>query len=179
MKHPRIRIILVAMLGAVAASLMERTAIAQHPDSRGIPDNPCDVLTRAEIAAATKLVVAKGQRVPVIGKIVEAQDNSIEGGSGSICSFDTQSRIGAITIAIAPGTNGKAEYFENRRKYVGTVPGSARRTSELGPDTFLAGGSSLHMLVSGKYVIVSVQHSRPEARDVVLNVGRKILQSFR
>jgi hypothetical protein len=145
-----------------------------------LPDNPCEVLTKAEVASATGLDVREPRRVPNITKVVQAQRSHIAPEPGRICVFDTMSRFGAINIAVLPKAERRGKYWEARTRYFQTFPGSARVVSELGEDAWLAGGADLHVLLGGdEYVIISAQYYQPEARTLLVELARTIVNRFR
>jgi hypothetical protein len=114
-----------------------------------LPDNPCEVLTRPEMSTITGLDVTAVRREPSIAKIVQAQRDNRKAGPGAICSYETRSEFGAITISVptrAERTN--VSYWADRSRYFETFRGAAQFIPGLGMDAWLAGGADLHVLVS-------------------------------
>ena len=124
-----------------------------------LPDNPCELFTQAQMAAITDLDVTAVRREPSISKIVEAQRKNHAPGPGTICSYETHSPFGAISIFVPPRTaRTTAVYWAARSKYFETYPRSARPIPDVAMDAWLAGGAALHVLVRDhEYFSLSAQ----------------------
>jgi hypothetical protein len=142
------------------------------------PENPCDVLTAAELAEITGLEVTTMRRVPGIAKVVRAQREDREPEPGMICSFETTSPFGAISIAVPPRSDRRSElYWEARSTYFGTFPGSAQHIEALGMDAWLAGGAGLRVLVGeNEYLMLSTQIYQRQSRELLVDIARAILR---
>ena len=127
--------------------------------SRSLPDNPCDVPTAAEIADAAGLVVTSVRRVPSIKEVVTAERQGRKPEPGTICSVETNSHFGVLSIVVPRHSERRSElYWEARSKYFETYPGSAEHIPGLGIDAWLAGGVGLSILVrENEYLMLSTQ----------------------
>jgi hypothetical protein len=159
-------------IGVVEAS-MEATVAAGS-----LPDDPCDLLTAGEMAEITGLQVISARRVPSITQIVAAQQEAREAEPGVICSFDTNSRFGAIAIAVPPQAERlSAVYWQARSDYFATFPGSAQSVDGLGKDAWIGGGASLRVLVGADdFFMVSTQMYQRDSRALLTEVARAILR---
>jgi hypothetical protein len=146
--------------------------------SRSLPDNPCDLLTAAGLADVTGLEVTSIHRVASIHKVVSAQLQGREPEPGMICSFETNSHFGAISIAVPPRSERRSElYWEARSKYFETFPGSAQHIEGLGIDAWLAGGAGLRVLVrENEYLMLSTQRYQRQSRELLVDIARAILR---
>lgn len=144
--------------------------------SRSLPDNPCDVLTAAELADVTGLEVTSGRRVPSIQEVVSAERQGRKPEPGTICSFETNSHFGALSIVVPRRSERRsALYWEARSKYFETYPGAAQHIQGLGIDAWLAGGVGLNLLVrEDEYLMLSTQVYQRQSRDVLVEVARAI-----
>jgi len=124
-----------------------------------LPENPCEVLTREQMATITDLDVIAVRRAASIGKVVQAQRENRAPGAGTICIYETQSAFGAISLFVPRRTTRTADaYWAARSQYFETYPGAARSIPGVGMDAWLAGGADLHVLVRGNdYFVVSAQ----------------------
>lgn len=143
-----------------------------------LPDNPCEVLNQAQVSAVTDLEVLSAERVPGIAKIVQAQGENREPGLGNICSYETGSDFGAITIVVpARAERRTAVYWEQRAKYFETYPGAGQSVGGLGMDAWSAGGTTLHVLVrEDEYFSLSTQMYQPGSRELLVKIARVVLE---
>jgi hypothetical protein len=146
--------------------------------SRSLPDDPCDVLTAAELSDVAGLAVTSVRRVPSIQEVVSAERQGRTPEPGTICSFETNSRFGALSIVVPRRSERRSElYWEARSKYFETYPGSALHIPGLGIDAWLAGGASLSVLVrEHEYLMLSTQRYHRQSRDVLVEVARAVAQ---
>jgi len=160
--------VLVIVLAAFAAS------------QRSLPDNPCEILEATDIAIAGQLVVQPGRRVPSILEEVEAQRQRRPPAPGQICVFETGAEFGSITLSVVPGAERKAaSYREARERYFRTYPGSARPISGTGEDAWLAGGTSLSVLIrNDQYFTLSTQQYQPESGELLAKIARLIVAKY-
>lgn len=145
-----------------------------------LPENPCEVVSAEQVSTATGLEVASVERVPSIAKIVEAQRTNQEPAPGRLCTYETHSAFGMIMIAVPSRADRRAaEYWKARAKYFETYPGSGQFIRDLGSDAWLAGGSTLHVLISGdEYFSVSTQMYQPGSRDLLVKIARVVLSKI-
>jgi hypothetical protein len=142
-----------------------------------LPDNPCEVLTRAEMSTITGLDVTAVRREPSISKMVRAQRENRKAGPGAICSYETRSGFGAITISVPPrAERTNASYWAFRAKYFEIYRGSAQVISGLGRDAWLAGGADLHVLVQqDEYFVLSTQLHQRQSRELLVKIAKAIV----
>lgn len=143
-----------------------------------LPENPCELLTRSEVAVATGLRVRQARRVPDIEEIIRAEKEGRAARTNTICSYDTPGDIVAITIIVPPVSDrNSAAYLSQREAYFRQYPGSARHVSGVGEDAWLAGGATLHVL-AGKsaYFIVATRMAQPKSPEVVAAVARAVIE---
>jgi hypothetical protein len=140
-----------------------------------LPDNPCDVLTPAQMSNASGLDVTSSARVETIAEIVQTRRVERASGAGTICRYDTSSPFGSIAIEVP--TDRRAETFaSSRAEAFAKYPGSTTAVPGVGADAWLAGGTSLHVLVrDADYFTVTTQQYRPESRDVVVRIAQRIV----
>ncbi len=74
------------MLASCAETQQKLDASGRLPD---LPNSPCGFLSAADVATATHLDVVDARRVRPIGE---------DTGDGSMCSYETQSELGALQI---------------------------------------------------------------------------------
>jgi len=142
----------------------------------GLPENPCAIVTAQEVAAATHLVITEARRVPGINKIVLAQKKGKDPGPGSICSYQTPSDVGSISIYVyPPAPNADSVYEADRDRYFRTYPGSGRRISGVGKDAWLAGGSSLYVLTQGNLRFTLSAQYDTRAHDLLIPLAVKVV----
>jgi hypothetical protein len=155
------------------AVLVGEPAAAQR-----LPDNPCDVVTAAELSSITNLEVIESRRVPSIAKIVAAQREGRESAPGTICSFETDSPLGAILISVPPPSERRGKvYWDKRSRYFKSFRGSAQEIPGLGLDAWSSGGTSLSVLVSDdEYLMLSTQMYQPRSVQLLVDIARAILQ---
>jgi hypothetical protein len=141
-----------------------------------LPDNPCELLTQAQVSAITGLEVTSVQRVRGIVAEHEIRDSDL----GRICSYQTRSEFGAITIIVeARAERRTAVYWEKRAKYFETFPGAAKGVADLGMDAWVAGGNTLHVLVrEDEYFALCTQMWQPRSRDLLINIARVALDKL-
>jgi len=142
-----------------------------------LPDNPCELLTQAQMSAITGLEVTSVQRERGIVDEHEARDPD----PGRICTYQTQSEFGAITIVVpARAEQRSAVYWEKQAKYFKTFPGSAKGVTDLGMDAWVAGGgNSLLVLVrEDKYFALGTQMWQPGSRDLLVKIARVALDQL-
>jgi hypothetical protein len=159
---------------AIALVVAGARIAPSHMQSR-LPDNPCDVLTPAQMSNASGLDITSSARVETIGEIVQTRRVERAPGAGTICRYDTSSSFGSIAIEVP--TDRRAETFASSRvEAFAKYPGSTTAVPGVGADAWLAGGTSLHVLVrDADYFTVTTQQYRPESRDVVVRIAQRIV----
>jgi hypothetical protein len=172
-------LVVCALLSCSVAT--ERDTNSSRPARlASLPDNPCEVLSPAQVSAITGLEVTSAARVPSIDKIVSAQRENREPDPGTICSYVTRSGFGAITIAVpAQADRRAAKYWEVRAKYFKTFPGAAQDVADLGTDAWLSGGATLHVLARGdEHFTLSTQLHQPRSRELLVSIAREVLSQL-
>lgn len=145
---------------------------------RGLPEDPCEVMTPVQMSAVSGIEVGSASRVPTIVKIVAAQRGERVPGPGTICSYDTRSPFGSIAIEIPVGRRADT-YASARASAFDAYPGATAAVADLGADAWLAGGASLHVLVrDAEYFTITTQNVRPESRDVLVRIARRIVDGL-
>ena len=138
-----------------------------------LPEDPCAILTVAEVSAASGVEVTSANRVPSLDKIVKAQNENRQPDPGTICSYETRSDFKAIMIYVPPRPEQDAsEYWKSRAKYFESYPGSAQPVPGLGVDAWISGGASLHVLARGnEWFTVTTQMYQPRSREILVNIA--------
>jgi hypothetical protein len=169
-------IAILLLLGAVSEGV-EPIGFAQEPFLASLPDDPCDVLSPAEVSASSGLEVISAKRVPSIAKVMDAQRDNRAPDPGRICYYETRSDFGASTIVVLPrAERSAARYWQNRSRTFETFGGSARPVAGLGSDAWLAGGADLHVLIrENEYFAVSTQFYQRSSGDLLINIARAVL----
>lgn len=139
-----------------------------------LPDNPCELISPAQLSAISGLKVTSVKRVPGIAKINSPPSENRELG------YVTRSEFGDIMIAVTPRTErSAAKYWESRAKYFETFPGSARDVADLGMDAWLSGGTSLSVLVRGDdYFGLSTQRYQPRSHELLVSIAHVVLRQL-
>jgi hypothetical protein len=122
-----------------------------------LPDNPCDLLTREQVAVASGLEVVDARRAPDIRSVVEAQDAGRDPAPGIICSYDTRSEFGTLMVVVPPPAERTAASYRQAREKAFMPPSLAQVISGLGEDAW-SSGSGVHVLTGqGEYFVVGCQ----------------------
>ena len=163
-----------SVLGAVAA--LSVVAVAQPP----LPDNPCDVLTARQMAAASGLEITGVRRKPSVTKLVEAQREGRDPEPGTLCIYDTASTFGELMIAVPRrAERTSAHYYQNRDRYIATYGRSGQPVAGVGQDAWLAGRTRLTVLLrQDESFVVQTQMYSPRSPDVVVAVAREIVRRW-
>ena len=161
-------LVLGALLIDVATSTAQR---------RGVPENPCALLSAQDMASVTGLPVTEARRLTSIKQDVRAQQEARALDPGVICSYKTSPDFESINIVFgreAPDMVGA--YEEARDRYFRTFPGAAELIPGVGQDAWLAGGASLTVLtVDRRYFSVSTQMYDRRSRTILIRVARAVL----
>ena len=186
--------------GTRSLAVLWAIAVAAHPPtthqvvsamapqaSRAVPDNPCDVLTVAQVGAASGVTVLTARRVPSITEEVRANQTGAAPPAGSVCTYETTSDFGAISVAVVRGSEATpAKYREARDWYFQSFPGSAWNEPGLGLDAWGKAFTYLHVLVRDDLqVVVTIQtfpagtRGSPELLVAVARAAVRSLESGR
>ena len=169
-----------ALLVGAAASAQDAKTGPYEPRFSALPDNPCELLSVSQLAEVTGLPVLAARQVPSIAKLVEAQRENRDPDPGTICSYETGTPVGAISIHVPKRQDRTTvQYWDDRAYYFETFPGSAEPLAGVGADAWISGGASIHALVSeNEHFTVSVQHYHPDADELLIRVAQRILDRF-
>jgi len=141
-----------------------------------LPENPCDLLSARQVAAATGLEIVAVKRVLSQRQSIEAGKPGYQPPAGSICSYETRSQLGSISI-IPPLRRGPLGTRSAAPNCGPPVAPSARSVSS--PDgRFWGSGGTIAVCVGPDLIVwISVQmaHER-RASDAAVGVARAILQ---
>jgi len=178
MKHLRVCILLVTFaLISFPIATGQDNSTPKQARLASLPDNPCEVLSVEQVAAAIGLEVTSAKRSPSIKESVRTERENQEPEPGSICSYETLSDFGAIVIYVPIRADRRAaEYWKTRAKYFEAFPGSAQFVPDLGTDAWLAAGKTLHVLIrEDEYFSVSTQMYQPGSRELLVKIARVML----
>jgi hypothetical protein len=139
-----------------------------------LPENPCDLLTPAEVSAATGVPVTAARRRPSIMQEVDAQRDRREPEPGVICTYDTDSEFGEIILSIADKQDRtRDEYWLRRAAYFDTSRALAEYVPGLGEDAWLNGRVGVCVMIrDSEYFAVSIQMPSPRYREVLIGIAR-------
>jgi hypothetical protein len=145
-----------------------------------LPDNPCDLLTPAEVSAATGLNVTAARRRPSITQEVTAQREARDPEPGVICTYDTESEFGEIILSIARQQERTADaYWLRRAEYFDAFRPAAVYIRGVGKDAWLSGGTSLAVLIrDNEYFGIMTQMYTPRSRDVVVRLAHAAIEKL-
>lgn len=142
-----------------------------------LPENPCELLTIQQVSAATGVSVVAAQRAPSVAATVEAQRRGVDPPPGNVCSYETRSEFGTIDVGVMTAESNAVAYWEVRERHFRTFPGSAQAVPGLGIDAWMAGGTSVRVLVRNDLQLyIATRLYQPGSRDVILSVARAILR---
>jgi hypothetical protein len=164
--------------GGAAAGGGEPPSPVEERRIASLPENPCELLTASQVAAATGLPVRQARRLPDIEEIIRAEREGRPARANTICSYDTPSDIVAITIVVPPVSDrNSGAYTSARDAYFQQYPGSGRTVSGVGDDAWLAAGNTLHVF-AGKnaHFIVATRMAQPKSPEVVAAVARAVIE---
>jgi hypothetical protein len=140
-----------------------------------LPDNPCDVLTPAQMSITSGLEVTSSSRAETIAELVQARRGGRASSAGTICRYDTSSPFGSIAIEV-PADRRAETFASSRAEAFAKFPRSTAAIAGVGTDAWLVGGASLHVLVrDAGYFTVTTQNARPESRDLLTRIARRIV----
>jgi hypothetical protein len=160
---------------AIAVVCAGSHVASARAQGRSLPEDPCDVLTPAQMSTASGLDVTSATRVESIAEIVRARNGERPSGAGTICRYDTSSPFGSIEVEIRADRRAEA-YASLRAAAFAKGPASAVALDGIGADAWLVGGASLHVLVhDADYFTVTTQNYRPESRDVLVRIARRMV----
>ncbi len=154
---------------AAAAPEAVRTAVVS------LPENPCELLTAEQVAAATQLPVTRARRVPDIGEIIRAEKEGRPARANTICSYETPSEFESITIIVPPvSEQNSAAYWKAREEYFRQF--HAEAIAGIGEDAWLGAGAMLNVL-AGKTArfTVATRVAREKSPEVLAAVARAVI----
>ena len=140
-----------------------------------LPENPCELLTAEQVAAATGLRVTGARRMPDIGEIIRAEKEGRTARVNTICSYDTPTEFESITIIVPPVSDQSSAAFRKAREDY-SRRSRAEPIAGLGEDAWLAAGTTLHVLAgkSAQFIVATRAH-QDSSRDVVIAVANAVL----
>lgn len=140
-----------------------------------IPDDPCELLTPADVSKAAGISIESARRVPDIGEIVRAHRENRRARAGNLCNYDSSAPVGDIVFAV-PDVSAQsiAAFRKEREEYARNFP--AESIQGVGYEAWLAGGNALHVLAARNLqFVVSTRNSQPDSREAVVGVAKLIL----
>ena len=140
-----------------------------------LPQNPCELLTTEQVAAASGIRILSARRVPDISEIIRAERENRSARASTICNYDSSADVGDIVVIIPEvSQQNVAAYRKSRDEYARNF--SAQKISGVGEDAWLAGGNTLHVLAGrNAQFIVATRYWQQNSRDVVIAVAKSIL----
>jgi hypothetical protein len=144
-----------------------------------LPENACEILSPAQLAAAIGRGVTRGRRVPDIGEILRADNESRVPRERAICSYDTLNEFGSIVIIVPSVSQQNTAAFQRARDEY-SQRSHAEQIEGLGEDAWIESGGALHVL-AGKNAqfIVATRTPRQTPRETLIAVAQAIIQRFR
>lgn len=161
-----------APVPAPAPSAAEMRTVAS------LPENPCELLTAGQVAAAAGIRVSRARRMPDIEEIISSQKEGRPARANLICSYETPSDLVAITIIVPPlSERTAAGYWKARETSFRQAQGQP--IAGVGEDAWLGGGTVLHVL-AGKnaHFTVATRMHQPRSREVVTSLARAVLEKL-
>ncbi|HUQ18459.1 MAG TPA: hypothetical protein VM099_02505 [Gemmatimonadaceae bacterium] len=140
-----------------------------------IPDDPCELLTSADVSKAAGISIQSARRVPDIGEIVRAQRENRVARAGNLCNYDSTASIGDIVVAVPDiSAQSIAAFRKEREEYSKNF--RAESIVGVGYEAWLAGGNTLHVLAARNLqFVVATRYWQPDSRDAVVRVAKLIL----
>ncbi len=156
---------------------VESTPAPARATITSLPENACELLSPAQISAAIGKGVTRGRRVPDIGEILRADNESRVPRERAICSYDTPSDFGSIVIIVPSVSQQNPAAFQRIRDEY-SRRGHPQQIEGLGEDAWLESGGALHVL-AGKNAqfIVATRTPRETPRETLIAVARAVLNS--
>lgn len=142
------------------------------PALTALPENPCDLLSVEELAAATGVEISGASRVLGHRETFEAARSGQEPRRGSICRYETPSEFGSIAV-IFPDRRGPLASRSEPPNCGTQWPTSGSEDRRVG----VSGGTASVCVGPDLVVWVSVQMGiGPRAPDAARGVARAILR---
>lgn len=140
-----------------------------------LPENACELLSPAQLSAAIGRGVTRGRRVPDVGEIVRADNESRAPRERAICSYDTLNEFGSIVI-IVPSVSQQNEAAFQRARDEYSRRSHAEKIEGLGEDAWIESGGALHVL-AGKNAqfIVATRTPKESSRETLIAVAMAVL----
>lgn len=141
-----------------------------------LPDDPCSIFTRADIADATESEVARPNRVPTIEQVVEMQETGRDAGDvpvedRPICRYSTSASVGHVSVSVS-GTNPASFRTDGLNK---------RPVESFGLPAYISGGASLQVLIGSRVLGISAQKDAGTRKTeaILVELGRRALVRLR
>jgi hypothetical protein len=161
---------IVAVAAGISGALSAQTPTrpSNGPRLVALPDDPCDLLTREQVALATGLEITNVQRQPNILQTTQP---------GPRCAYQTRSEFSDVTIVIPVAEDRTAEHYRQwRDEYFATYPGAGRVISGVGEESWLGGGSRLYVLTpQHENFMLQTQRESPGSADILIALARAVL----
>ena len=140
-----------------------------------LPDDPCELLTTEQVAAASGVRILSERRVPDIAEIIRAEKENRAARPSTICNYDSSADVGDIVIIIPEVSQRNIPAYQKaREEYSRNF--QAEKISGIGEDAWLAGGNTLHVLAGrNAQFIVATRYWQKNSRDIVIAVAKSIL----
>ncbi len=174
---------IMAVVGVMSGVLPAQTPATQASNEvrlAVLPDNPCELLTRAQVAVATGLDITAMARVPDIHQVVDARRAGREPEPGTICSYNTRGEFGGLTIVVPIPADRTAASYQQARERAFTPHTMAQVISGIGADAW-SSGQSVHVLTrQGEYFMVVCQKcGGRSAPDQLVALARAVMGRLR
>jgi len=139
------------------------------------------LLTVEQVAQATGLKVTAARRVRSRGEDAQASSSPTPP-AGSICTFETASHFGWISISVQrPPAATPATYRAAREQYFATYPGSALAVPGVGLDAWIGGFATMRVLVRDDlqfWVMTQSADSTGGSAGVLISVAKALAGRF-
>ena len=140
-----------------------------------LPDNPCELLSAEQVAAAGGVKILGARRVPDIGEIIRAEKENRSARPSTICNYDSSADVGDIIIIVPEvSQQSVAAYRKARDDYARNF--RAENIAGIGDEAWMAGGNTLHVLAGrNAQFIVATRYWQANSRDVVIAVAKSVM----
>lgn len=139
-----------------------------------LPDNPCELLSAEEVAAATGLRIESARRMPDIGEVLKSEREGRAARVSGICTYDASGEDSEISLIVpSVSDQSRAAFMRERGAY--SDQSRVEPVSGLGEDAWLA-GTTLHVLAGNTAQFMVAARGRQEhSRDLVVAVAKAVL----
>lgn len=140
-----------------------------------LPENACELLSPAQLSAATGRGVTRGRRVPDIGEILSADNESRVPRERAICSYDTVNEFGSVIIIVPSVSQQNVAAFQRARDEY-SQRSRAEQIEGLGEDAWIESGGAVHVL-AGKNAqfIVATRTPGKTSRETLIAVAKAVV----